>query len=226
MKLFTHYLDLTYPINSGIPSWNQESSLCLKTILDYDKCTSSTQFRIQEITMPLGIGTHIDAPAHCIARSRTVDQLSLKELIVPAIVIDVSLHARQDYSVTKHDIQKFEAKHGRIESGRLVLIYTGWSKHWLVKGAYHNNYKFPCMSLAAAELLLERDIVGLGIDTLSPDRQESGFPVHSLLLGSDKYIIENIANLDQLPVIGSTVVVMPLPIEGATESPARVIAMW
>ena len=76
-----------------------------------------------------------------------------------------------------------------------------------------------------ALLLLERGIVGIGVDTLSPDTPESGYPVHKVLLGSGKYIIENIANSESLPIQGGFIMGLPLPIVNGTEAPLRLIAL-
>ncbi|CAK0839919.1 unnamed protein product, partial [Prorocentrum cordatum] len=84
---------------------------------------------------------------------------------------------------------------------------------------------FPGLSPAAAAWLVEtRSIVGLGVDTLSPDPGAStGFGVHHAVLGADRYILENL-NLDGLPARGATAVVAPLALAGAPEAPARVFA--
>ena len=76
-----------------------------------------------------------------------------------------------------------------------------------------------------AEHLLARNIAGIGIDTLSPDRPDSGFPVHQLLLGADKYIIENVANPQQMPKTGGFALVLPMKIQGATEAPTRLVGL-
>ena len=73
-------------------------------------------------------------------------------------------------------------------------------------------------------LLLKRNIAGLGIDTLSPDTPQSGYPVHQALLGEGKYIIENVANAIQLPPIGSFSLALPILTIGGTEAPIRLVA--
>lgn len=83
--------------------------------------------------------------------------------------------------------------------------------------------QFPSVSKEAAQLLVERNIKGLGIDTLGPDTAESGYPVHQVILGQGKYLVENVANADLLPPVGSTILVAPLYILGGTEAPIRLI---
>jgi kynurenine formamidase len=65
--------------------------------------------------------------------------------------------------------------------------------YWDIPERYHNHYQFPTVSREAAKLLLLRNISGLGIDTLSPDGPDDDYPVHQLLLGANKYIVENVA---------------------------------
>lgn len=102
---------------------------------------------------------------------------------------------------------------------------TGWERHWSSPGKYRNNLLFPSISADAAELLLERSIVGVGIDTLSPYREEDGFPVHKLLLGAGKYIVENAANLGSLSPHGNFIMVLPMKIADGTEAPIRLIGL-
>ncbi len=70
---------------------------------------------------------------------------------------------------------------------------------------YWNNLQFPSASKEAVRLLIERDIAGLGIDTLGPDIAESSYPVHQIILGQGKYLIENIANAYLLAATGSII---------------------
>ena len=84
---------------------------------------------------------------------------------------------------------------------------------------------FPSVSLEVAELLLERGVNALGIDTLSPDRPEDGFKVHKTFLGSDKILIENVANLGSMPPTGGFVIVLPIKIKDGTEAPVRLVGL-
>ena len=103
-----------------------------------------------------------------------------------------------------------------------MIVKTGWSRFWHNAKQYRNHYQFPSISKEAAEFLLVRNVVGLGIDTLSPDRLDSAFPVHNLFLGVGKYLLENLLIPDTIAAIGLWAHVMPLKIKGATEAPCRV----
>ena len=85
----------------------------------------------QAVTINLGAGTHIDAPAHFIPGGRTVEQLTPSELAtVPLAVVDVSAAVERDSSFLcdVKAIHDDEAKHGPIPSEALVCIRTGWAE--------------------------------------------------------------------------------------------------
>ena len=87
------------------------------------------------------------------------------------------------------------------------------------------DFRFPSISKEAALLLLERNVAGIGIDTLSPDRPDSGFPVHEIMLSHGKSIIENVANAKAMPPMGGFSLAMPIKTEGGTEAPIRLIGL-
>ena len=144
---------------------------------------------------------------------------------MPCVVIDISEKCHELYSLSKQDIIDFERKYGTIEKGSCVMIQTGWEKLWNNPSKYHNNHVFPSVSYQAAELLLDRDTRALGIDTLSADRPQDGFKVHRIFLGNDKILIENIANLGNMPPVGSFVMILPIKIDGGTEAPIRLVGL-
>ncbi|CZH01622.1 Kynurenine formamidase [Legionella pneumophila] len=216
-------VDLTHPLTASTPSWDNSCGFNHTTSLDYADCMSEVKFRVQYIHMPAGIGTHMDAPAHCGSQGKTIDALSLQDCLAPCVVIDISAKAHETYLCSIQDILDFEKQYRLIRPGDFVIIRTGWSRYWLTPAQYRNNLQFPSVSKEAAQLLVERNIKGLGIDTLGPDTAESGYPVHQVILGQGKYLVENVANADLLPPIGSTILVAPLYILGGTEAPIRLI---
>ena len=129
---------------------------------------------------------------------------------------------------------QFEKIHGKIPEGSLVLAHTGWDQFWNSPDQYRNvdalgRMHFPGFSEKAACFLLERKIVGLGMDTLSPDGSDNGkgaaFAVHKKILGAKKYIIENVANLEQMDPVGSFALALPPRSCGATESTIRLVGV-
>lgn len=219
-------IDLTHTVHPQIPTWDLTCGYFVKTMRDYHHCEGEFKFRSQSLDIRASAGTHIDSPLHCFEGRHDVSEIPVEQLIVTCVVIDVSKEKNAHYKATVQDIENFEEKYGQIKSRSFVIFYTGWSKFWNDPKKYHNKLVFPSVSKDAAQFLLKRDIVGLGIDTLSPDCDEKGSFVHSIILGAGKFIIENIANADKLPATDSTILIMPLKIQGAAESPVRLIGYY
>lgn len=218
------YIDLTHTLCDQVPTWDGSCGFDHEMIKDYN-LKQQYQFRTYQIKMIEGIGTHIDAPIHCFSGGKAIHELSLNNLIAPCVVIDISLQAHEKYSLSVDDIKKFEKQYGTIQAGSFVIVYTGWDRFWDNKELYRNNLLFPSVSQKAAEFLLNRNVVGLGIDTLSADRSEDGFPVHAAFLGTGKYLVENIAHAKLLPAIGSYSFILPMKIKDGAEAAVRMIAL-
>lgn len=218
-------IDLTHTLHPAIPTWNGHCGFRHEVYIDYSDCKTDPKFRVMKMSMNAGIGTHIDVPSHCFPDRRSVHEFDVNELCMRCCVIDVSTKSHATYIVSPEDITDFEEKYGPIPSGSCVLVRTGWDRFWSEPKRYHNNYVFPSISAEASELLLQRGINGLGIDTLSPDRPDNGYPVHHVFLGAGKLLIENVANLDSMPPIGSYVLVLPIKILDGTEAPVRLVGL-
>jgi kynurenine formamidase len=217
-------IDLTHTLSEDVPTWDARCTFEHTINCDYDP-NSQYKFRAHVIQMAESIGTHMDAPAHCIPGGATIEQLSLDHLIAPCVVIDVSAKSHERYTIMPADVEAFEQTHDRIPAGSCVLFRTGWEQYWGQPDKYRNNHVFPCLSEQVAHLLLERNIAGIGIDTLSPDRPEHGFPVHQAILGAGKYIVENVANSGVLPPVGAYTLCLPIKTRGGTEAPVRLVGL-
>lgn len=225
-------VDLTYPLNPGSAFWpgaNYEP-FQLKTIatLENDGVLSKA------FSMPEHLGTHLDAPNHFERDRPSVDQIQPQQLFAPGVVIDISAPASMDadYRLTEADIAAWEQTHGRIPEGAVVLLHTGWGRHWNNAVRYQNRdvqgrLHFPGYSAEAAKLLVhERGAKGIGIDTLSIDYGMSrDFAVHHLVNAAGRYGLENVARLEQLPPRGFYLVVAPIKIESGSGGPARIFAI-
>src|SRR5690349_4955835 len=118
-------LDLTHTLSPTTPSWNGSCGFQHSVQLDYQNDTE-VSFRVQQIKMHAGIGTHIDAPAHCIPGGLSIDALSLENLLAPCVCIDLSKNADAVYVASVNDMQAFERQYGAIEKGSVVIVRTGW----------------------------------------------------------------------------------------------------
>ncbi len=225
-------VDLSWPLSAKNVYWPGESykPFELHTIatLERDGVLSKA------FASPEHLGTHLDAPNHFERDRPSVDQLEPGQLFGPGVVIDIeaACSGDADYRLSLDDVKKFEAQEGPIPSGAIVLVRTGWGKFWTNATRYRNQdvmgrMHFPGISSEAAKFLIdERNIRGVGVDTLSVDPGLSrDFPVHHLLGKAGRYGLENLAALDKLPARAFTLFVAPMKIETGSGGPARVFAI-
>jgi len=181
-------------------------------------------------------GTHLDAPIHFAEGKPSVDQFALEQLTGPGVVVDITEQSQQDadYLLSVADLESHEQRHGAIPPGAIVLVRTGWGRHWPEAKQYLGtdapgdvaNLRFPGVSQEAAAALVERGIALVGIDTASIDRgMSSDFQAHQVLGGASIGILENVARLDELPVTGAIIIALPMKIGGGSGAPCRVIAL-
>lgn len=182
-------------------------------------------------------GTHLDAPIHFSEKGRTTEQIPLDQLIAPAVVIDATAQAaaNRDYRLTRQDVIQFERAHGTITRGTIVLLRTGWSRHWPNVKAYlgddtpgdASKLSFPSYGVDAAQFLVEeRAVAALGVDTASIDYGRStDFQVHRVAAAKNVPGLENLTNLDRLPPRGALVIALPMKIEGGSGGPLRAVAL-
>jgi kynurenine formamidase len=218
-------IDLTHTLCGEIPSWNGSCGFHQIIKLDYEQNGENVGFRVQQIKMHAGIGTHIDAPAHCIKEGQTVDEIDLNKLVAPCYILDITKISHPTYKLCVEDILAFQMEQNINLRGCFLLIKTGWGDLWGQPEKYRNNNIFPSLSKESAQYLVAQDIKGIGIDTLSPDCIDSGFPVHEILLSHNKYIIENVYFNDEMLMCGGYIMIAPLKTKNGTEAPVRLIGL-
>jgi kynurenine formamidase len=230
-------IDLTHAYNEDTIYWPTAPSKFELTTLAAGETPGGFYYSAYAVCTPEHGGTHLDAPVHFSATGRSNDALPLEQLIAPAVVIDVAAKARSDrnYRLTVADVLDFEARHGTIAAGTMVLLRTAWSERWPNVADYlgddtpgdASRLSFPGYGSEAAALLVERrGVVMLGIDTASIDYGPAqDFPVHRLAAANNVGGLENLTNLAALPATGATVLALPMKIEGGSGGPVRVVAL-
>ena len=181
-------------------------------------------------------GTHLDAPIHFGKDRQAIDEIPLSRLVAPAQVIDIGAACAKnpDCLLRAPDLAAWEKAHGRIAAGAIVLVRTGWGKFWPDKKRYLGSdtpgdtahLHFPGIAPEAAKVLVERRISAVGIDTASIDYGPSkDFMTHRILNGAGVYGLENVANLEKVPLAGATLIALPMKIKGGTGGPVRIVAL-
>ena len=233
-----HIVDLTHAFDSNSVYWPTAEQFKLET--DFEGVTDKGYFySAYRYSAAEHGGTHLDSPVHFAKGHKSVDQLPLEQLIGTAIVIDVTKQCATDpdYLVGVKDFEDWEKQNGKIGAGTIVLLRTGFGKYYPDLKKYLGTEErgaaavaklhFPGLDPAAARWLTQnRSIKAIGLDTASIDRgQSSLFESHRILFEKDIPAFENVANLDQLPAKGFTVIALPMKIKGGSGGPLRIIAI-
>jgi kynurenine formamidase len=226
----TRVVDLTYALAPGLPSWPGSPATFEATV---NATIEKNGHFARTFTLYEHYGTHMDAPAHFAAGKETLDQIPVNHLLGPAVVIDATAEVAKnpDYQLPASSIESWEAKHGTIPAGAIVLLNTGWAKRWPDEARYRNvdangTMHFPGYSAEAAKLLVSRGVSGIGLDTLAVDYGPStDHIVHHTILSQDIFILENVADMSELPESGAFVIAAPIKLEGGSGGAVRVFVI-
>jgi kynurenine formamidase len=222
-------VDLTQPLDAstlmwpGAPAFHAEARRTIEAHGFFDRL----------ITLMEHSGTHFDAPAHMVPGGPTVDQIPPDRLVAPVSVIDISADTANDpdTALSVDHVRAWEARHGTVRDGSAVFLRTGWEEFSSDPVRYADaggSLRFPGFGPEAARYLVEeRQVVGLGVDTLGIDPAvATDFVVHrQITLPRGVWHIENLVNLSQLPPVGAWVMVGALKLVGGSGSPVRVLAL-
>jgi kynurenine formamidase len=231
-------VDLSYPFDSSTVYWPTAQSFHLEK--DFEGTTDKGYYySAYKYSAAEHGGTHIDAPVHFAKGHNSVDAIPLEQLIGPAVVVDVTRQCSEnrDYLITVSDFQNWERRNGSIAPGTIVLLRTGFGKFYPDRKRYLGtdqrgdsavaDLHFPGLHPDAARWLTQtRKISAIGLDTASIDRGQSTlFESHRILFASNIPALENVANLDQLPARGFSVIALPMKIKGGSGGPLRIVAV-
>lgn len=229
-------VDLTHPFDERTLYWPTSPSSFQLDRLSYGPVPAGFFYAANAYSAPEHGGTHLDAPIHFAEGKKTADQVPVRQLVAPAVVLDVTAQAAADdvYRLSADDVRAFEAKHGPIPPGAIVLLRTGWGPRWPDRKRVFGDdtpndaskLRFPAYGKDAAELLVNgRKVGALGLDTPSLDHGPSkDFVVHRIAAAADVPGLENVANLEELPPVGAWVAALPMKIAGGSGGPLRIVA--
>jgi len=232
------FVDLTHSFEPGIPHWPGFPDEKAETLFWYDPGVApGSGFYAQYFSHVGQWGTHVDPPAHFVKGGRTVDQIGVKEMIMPLVLLDVHEQVARDpdYTLKMDDIRSWEARHGPVPEGAFVVMRTDWSKRWPDMAAMQNKdargiFHYPGWSLETLQYLYEtKKIRASGHETTDTDpgivTSKGQFPLETYILQQDRFQIELLDNLDRVPEAGAlAVVTFPKPKKGSG-FPARVFAI-
>jgi kynurenine formamidase len=227
------FVDLTHGFDTNSSHFETATPMQVK-----DVCAQEQDgFWVQQFQLEGQWGTHVDAPAHGFKGGRTVDQITLQEMVLPLVVIDIHTQVAQnpDYIVMVDDVLAWEDRYGRIPQGAFVALRTDWSHRWPHQEAMYNYdaervSRTPGWGLDALSYLYDDcQITASGHETFDPDpgfrAKSTNWACERYILGRNHYQIELLTNLDQCPPKGALVIcAFPKPLQ-ASGFPARVFAI-
>lgn len=212
----SHALDSSIPMFPGFPPPQIEDFISReqsRTVYE-----PGTEFLIQRYTMIGNTGTYLDAPYHRYADGSDLASLHLDRLCdLPAVRVDVTAQvASGDMGIRAESLPEDVA-------GCAVLFRTGWDRLWGNEAYLQDN---PYLTEEAAKVLRERGVVIVGIDSWNVDDvTDMRRPAHSILLGANVPVVENLTGLDRLPERGARFYAPVLPLRTGTAMAVRAFAI-
>ena len=140
---------------------------------------------LDKISMVNTSGTYVDSPVHRMQDDKYVCDIPLEKLVDLEYEVIVQKPGKRCFEL--EDVE------GHGKHGGAVLLCTGMSELFNKPG-YGDNGGY--LSTEAAEYLMNRGVVFVGIDTPLIDAIEGpGRPVHDIILGAGNVVCENMNNL-------------------------------
>ncbi len=233
------FVDLTHSFGPGIPHWPGFDGEERVTVYHYDEGigTKGSGFLAHQYKIPGQWGTHVDPPAHFVRGKRFLDEIPVRDMLLPLVVIDVSEKVRSnpDYQLSLDDVRAWESKYGPIPKESFVAMRTDWSKRWPKAQAMRNEddqgvAHYPGWGLEALTYLYEeRNITASGHETTDTDpgiaTSKGDYSLERYILSRDKFQIELLTNLDKVPEFGAMAIVSFAKPAKGSGFPARVFAI-
>lgn len=180
-------------------------------------------YRVTDLRLGSHAGTHLDAPSHTEPDGRDVDEFDAGEFVFDARLVDCSTVGARDAIGPDALPDDPDAE--------LLVVRTDWDEFW----GTDRYYDHPYLTRRAAARCADRGL-HVALDALSPDPSPSasdaeretepdGTPAHRELLGRDRFVLENLTGLDELPD-RFELRAYPLRISGGDGSPVRAVAVW
>jgi kynurenine formamidase len=225
------FVDLTHSFGPLTPVWKGFGPATFSAAADPATGRPYTiekdGFRVFFYSMVGQYGTHVDPPAHFDPGGKTMDQIPLKQMILPLVIFDLTPMLKTDpnHALSVEDLKAWESRHGRVPAGSFAALRTDMYKDWDANPQRFKRAPFPAWSLEAIKFLYEqRGIVANGHESMDTDATDD-LKSEAWVLRHGHWQIEVMANLDKVPPTGALIVVTwPKP-EHGLGFPARAFAI-
>ena len=211
-------IDLTHEISEEMPCFGAKWHNPVK--LERMGTIDSVGRNTTKITIGSHCGTHIDSPNHFIKEGRTIDKISLNELIGDVSIYDFSFLKEND-SLTTEMLKN-------LTITEKVIFNFNWAHNFYIsKEKFYHNY--PYFSDEAVNYLIEKGVKLVGMDTPSPDDSRiklgslEDSKAHKKFLSNGIILIEYLNNLNLVKdKEGWKVFAFPMKIKNCDGASARV----
>ena len=225
------FVDLTHSFGPDNPVWAGFGQAKFSPAADpktgQPYTIAKDEFRATYYQMVGQYGTHVDPPAHFAPDGITLDQIPLKQMILPLVVLDDTPYLAKDpnHAFSVADLKAWEAKHGRVPKGAFAALRTDMYKDWDSNPERFKRSPFPAWAFETIKYLYERrGVTASGhesMDTDTTDKMDS----ETYILQHGHYQIEVMANLDKVPETGALIVVSWPKVKDGLGFPARAFAI-
>lgn len=167
---------------------------------------SEGEYETVMLSLPAHTATHIDL----VFPDNTI---GLERMIGPGKLIDAT--AVQGNSIGLADVE------GQVDlrKGDFALFRTNWSQF----AGTDRYYRHPELAMEVVQWLISKEVNAVGIDALGLGLDRKHGEYDRLLIKNGIFVVENLANLSQIPENRFKVYCLPLKIEGVDAIPARVV---
>ena len=225
------YIDLTHTLTPSIPVWKGFGppkfgpTISPENGKPYEYAKDGFEATQYNLTTDQ-FGTQLDPPAHWAPEYPSIDELPATYALRPLVVISIvdQVAGNPGYHLQVSDIERWEAKHGKIPAGSVVMVRSDWSKEW-PNPALATREAFPGVSLDALKFLHEqRHILFHGHEPLDTDTTPTLEGEHWLMHNGYTQA-EGVANLSQVAETGCLVTIGYPKFAGGLGGYARYVAI-
>jgi arylformamidase len=205
-------IDITPAITPDIAVWPGDTPVSRETLCDLKNGATIT---LSALRTTVHLGAHADGANHYGVHGASIDAMPIQRYIGPCHVIDAPI-ARTAGGTRVRAID-LRTELGVIRHPR-VLLRTGTFPDFT-----RWNSDFAGIDPALIDLLADRGVALIGIDTPSVDVQESkDLPAHRRFLARDVSILEGL-RLAHVAPGEYELIALPLPLVGFDASPVRAV---
>lgn len=199
--------DISPPIRMGTPVWPGDTEYAeARTASIAPGCPVN----VSQVTMSTHTGSHADAPFHYDENGKTVGQMDLGRYIGPCRVV---------HAIGVSPLIEPEHVAGHLEPGVARVLFRTYERAPVETW----DSDFTAIAPATIELLHEKGVILVGLDTPSLDPQESKtLDSHMAVRRHGMSVLETLV-LDQVPAGDYELIALPLKLMDLDAAPVRAV---